>query len=299
MQVLSGLLVVLIFASLGEAHSGNRLYPFYELTDEMLRKINIHDGFIDEWYEIGEPNMTLLDFKTNDDFIPRDPSNLDFRIWLAWHDELNRIYAAFIVVDDEYENNHDWSGENVIPQIDLYDSITLYLDADHNGGKGFTDGYGTLGDRLPSYGETQKYDAISRTVSGPTLASEHSFLQPWHTSPPYGDAGGNVAGENPFVWVVEMYVTPQDGWGDSIAEILFSELSANQIIGFAPVINDSDPSFDPDTSIPWNPEGIDDEEAFLLLPHSMADLFLDGLLLPAQATAVESVTWGRIKASLE
>ena len=78
--------VVLIMIGVAEAHSGDRLYPFYELTDEMLEKIDLHDGLIDEWYEIGEPNMTLLDFKTNRNFIAPDPSNLDFRIWLAWHD---------------------------------------------------------------------------------------------------------------------------------------------------------------------------------------------------------------------
>ena len=293
-------LIVLVFAGLAEAHSGDRLYPFYELTDEMLKKIDIHDGFIDEWYEIGEPNMTLLDFKTNSNFIPPDPSNLDFRLWLAWHDELNRIYAAIIVIDDEYKNTHDWSGEGVISCIFLNDSITLYLDADHNGGRGFADGYGPLEERIPVLGETQKYEAISHTVSGPTLATGHSFLQPWHTSPPYGDSGGSVAGENPVVWTVEMYVTPQDGWGDSIDETPFSELSVHQIIGFAPVINDSDPSYiEVEASIPWNPEAIDDEEAFRWLFHSVADIFLDGLLLPAQETAVESVTWGRIKASLK
>ena len=57
------LLIVLILVGVAEAHSGNRLYPFYELTDEMLEKIDLHDGLIDEWYEIGEPSMTLLDFK--------------------------------------------------------------------------------------------------------------------------------------------------------------------------------------------------------------------------------------------
>ena len=50
-------------------------------------------------------------FKTNDDIIPLNPSNLDFRIWLAWHDEQNRIYVAFIISDDEYKNTHDWSSE--------------------------------------------------------------------------------------------------------------------------------------------------------------------------------------------
>ena len=60
---MSRFLIVLILAGVAEAHSGNRVYPFYELTDEMLEKIDLHDGLIDEWYEIGEPSMTLLDFK--------------------------------------------------------------------------------------------------------------------------------------------------------------------------------------------------------------------------------------------
>ena len=108
---MSRFLIVLIMAGVAEAHSGNRVYPFYELTDEMLEKIDLHDGLIDEWYEIGEPSMTLLDFKTNGDIISTpDPSNLDFRIWLAWHDEPNRIYRWLSSSrDDEYKNTHDWS----------------------------------------------------------------------------------------------------------------------------------------------------------------------------------------------
>ena len=91
-----------------------------------------------------------------------------------------------------------------------------------------------------------------------------------------------------------MYVTPQDGWGDSMDETPFSELSAHQIVGFAPVIYDCDPSVR-SAAIPWNPEAIDDEDAFLRLVDSIADIFLDGLLVPAQDTTVESDTWGRIK----
>ena len=245
-------LILLILAGMAQAHSGNRLYPFYELTDEMLEKIDIHDGFIDEWYEIGEPN----------------------------------------------KNTHDESGEGILGVIHLNYSIVLYLDADHSGGRGFVDGYGVLEDRVQIYGRTQKYDAIPQAVSGPTFSNGHSYLQPWHTFPPYGDAGGGVAGGNPVVWIVEMYVTPQDGWGDSMDETPFSELSAHQIVGFAPVIYDCDPSVR-SAAIPWNPEAIDDEDAFLRLYQTMADIFLDGLLVPAPDTAVESDTWGRIKASLQ
>ena len=70
------LIVLLIWAAVASAHSGDRVFPFYELTDEMLENIDLHDGLIDEWYEIGEPSMTLLDFKTVQDFIPADPSNV-------------------------------------------------------------------------------------------------------------------------------------------------------------------------------------------------------------------------------
>lgn len=302
-MMISGLLFftfVLIMVKFAEAHSGNRVYPFYALTDEMVQKIDIHDGFIDEWYEVGEPSMTLFDFKTNRNFIPPDPSNLDFRIWLAWHDELNRIYAAFIVIDDEYKNTHDWSaGERLTRRIDQNDSITLYLDANHSGGRGFVDGADVPEEeRLQIFGRTQRYRAIAQTVSGPTLADGLRINQPWHTLPPYGDAGGGVAGENPVVWVVEMYVTPRDGWENSVENTPFSELFAHQIVGFVPVIYDFDPS-DLGAPIPWNPEAVDDDDAFLRLFHTMADIFLDGLLLPAQDTAVELDSWGRIKASLE
>ena len=296
------LLIVLILAGVAEAHSGDRVYPFYELTDEMLEQIDLHDGFIDEWYEIGEPCMTLLDFKTVRNFIPPNPSNLDFRIWLAWHDESDRIFAAFIVTDDEYKNTHDWSAESIRNHIDYHDSITLLLDADHSGGRGSRNE--TPAEEYPLiWGRTQWYNAISRTVSGPTLdgwlnRAPDGTPASWKISPPYGDAGGGVAGENPVVWIVEMYVTPQDAWGDSVEDTPFSELSAHQIIGFAPIIHDFDPSI-PNSPIPWHPEAVDDDGALHYLERGEADIFIDGLLVPAQETAVESVTWGRIKASLE
>ena len=54
------------------------------------------------------------------------------------------------------------------------------------------------------------------------------------------------------------------------------------------------------------PEAVQSEDPEVdLLYRYRAELYLDGLLLPANAagpaedTAVESVSWGRIKASLE
>ena len=80
---------------------------------------------------------------------------------------------------------------------------------------------------------------------------------------------------------------------------MFSDLAAGQTIGFALIIYDWD---EDEWAIPWTAqnEGVypaDDIEDL------RADVFLDGLLLPADPTkpesAVESITWGRIKTALE
>ena len=73
------LMVLLMWSAAYSANTGDRLFPFSELTDEMLETIDIHDGFIDEWYEVGEPSKTVLDCSTWRNKILPDPANLDFR----------------------------------------------------------------------------------------------------------------------------------------------------------------------------------------------------------------------------
>ena len=85
-----------------EAHSGDRLFPIPELTDEMLEKIQLDDGSVEEWYDLAvEPTMSLVDFRRFG--ILPDPSDLDFRIWLAWGDEPDRLYVAFAAIDDSIQ----------------------------------------------------------------------------------------------------------------------------------------------------------------------------------------------------
>ena len=129
----------LALAASAGAHSGDRVYPIYELTDEMLAKIDLRDGSVQEWADLlGEPSMTLLDFAYA--YIDRslDPSDLDFRIWLAWHDDPDRIYLAYVCSDDAYKNTHDYFFErnDGTSSIDSHDSILFVIDADHSGGKG-------------------------------------------------------------------------------------------------------------------------------------------------------------------
>ena len=292
-----------------EAHAGDRVYPVSYLTDGMLAEIQFDDGSVDEWYElVGEPTMTLLDFADSKGEVTPDPSDLDFRIWLAWHDEPARFYLAFVASDDQYKNSHDYSGDQSTgrDRIILNDSIVLGIDGDHSGGVGAVNST-PLEEWDELTGRTQYYEAIARTPEGPILDEPGIRHQTgelaWTVLLPYADGGGGVAGEAPVISVIELYVTPFDRWKGwhSPGEIMVSDLTAGQIIGFAIGVNDYDPS---EFWYVWIPEDMQDEpdsSTFDIRFHR-GDKFLDGLLLSADAdpgTAVESVSWGRIKASLK
>ena len=124
-----------------EAHNGDRVYPIAYLSDEMLEKIDLKDGLVEEWQElVGEPAMTLLDFTDSFGNMELDPLDLDFRIWLAWHDDPARFYVAFVASDDVYQNTHDYASTDFAnTSILVQDSIALAIDGDHGGGPGCMD----------------------------------------------------------------------------------------------------------------------------------------------------------------
>ena len=302
--------LVLSLAISAGAHSGERLYPIPELTDEMLERVQLDDGSVEEWYDlVGEPAMSLVDFRAGGNRIP-DPSDLDFRIWISWHDDPARLYVAYTGSDDVYiTDDRGDDGE-----------LLLSVDGDHSGGQGYSNL--SFNEAENTWGEAQQYGAVARMPGiGPALygyftASSRSgggfsyvtdiSLESWLVHPPYGDAGGDVAGENPTISVVELYITPFDRWlgFDSRPEdIVVSDLTAGDIVGFALVVRESD---NRSSRFSLTPEAVQtrDPESDLLF-HHRADYYLDGLLLPADRTdsqdgsAVESVTWGRIKAALD
>ena len=301
--------LLLSWAMSAGAHVGDRVYPIAYLSDEMLERIDLEDGLVDEWYElVGQPAMTLLDFREDQEGSIPDPADLDLRIWLAWHDDPPRFYVACVASDDVYKNNHDYnvtdfSGRNLIQRND---SIVLGIDGDHSGGNSAS------GMKLEGWeelsGKTQYYEAIAFTPSGPTLDDLSTRTQTgefaWNALPPYGEGGGGVAGEAPFISVIELYVTPFDRWAGwhSPGEIEPSDLTEGQIIGFAIGVHD----FDSPGWVILIPEAMQaqPESDGLDIMALFADRFLDGLLLPSAPagpgdSAVESVSWGRIKASLE
>ena len=308
--------MLLWFAMSARSHVGDRLYPVTYLSDEMLSEIQLDDGSVDEWYDlVGQPAMTLLDFTEAWGERVLDPSDLDFRIWLAWHDDPVRLYVAFVASDDMYTNTHDHSLDE---RMRASDSISLAIDGDHSGGAGCGLSNCSEEDWLNAYGQTQNYDAIARTPHGPTLEdpTPGSFFRTetegfaWTTLPPYAEGGGGVAGEVPFISVIELYITPFDfqrGAWSNPEESEFSHLAEKHVIGFAFAVFDADESehgviLTPEAMQPANP--VFDSLAVIDMAFLRADRFLDGVLLPGETggradSAVESVSWGRIKAALE
>ena len=301
-----------------EAQVGSRVFPIPELTDEMLAGIEL-DGYVyEEWFDqIGEPALTSVDFLDTEKE-PHDPADLDFRIWLAWHDEPARLYVAFVAADDSYWNTFTYA-ESSGPDNMMSgyrggnDGIVLGVDGDHSGGPGFAGWMGR--DRITeSRGKAQAYHAVSRTPDGLLLDDPKSRhvggVSSWMTLPPYAQAAGNVVGEAPVFWSIELYVTPFDH-RESLTSpegSVVSDLSAGQIIGFTIGVYENDAGDPHEQLAVLAPEvhamGSDSEILDDVI-DSVADNFLDGLLLPANVagpaedTAVESVSWGRIKASLE
>ena len=312
LQVLAAVLALTPGGSVW-AHIGDRVYPIIEISDEQIGMIDLHDGFVDEWLDvIGPPTLTGLDFigRLGAEYQPHD---LDFRIWIGWNRNSNRVYVAGQFVDDLYMNKFP---VNWYDRFNQHDSMSFWIDGDHSGGES-------------EYNSRtgQRYEAISHVPTGPTVSipnvttgggADSASLRSWVVLPPYSDGGGGVAGENPTVWVVEFYVTPFD-WlilefpypdpehaddpdyvspaaglepGPESSEV--SPLQTGRIIGFNVIVKDDDIV------------GTTNEPDLLIIayeyPMSM-DTLVDGLLVGSDGnipgdTAVESVTWGRIKASL-
>lgn len=304
-SALWGASLLLCLSAQAGAHVGDRVYPIHYLSDEILQEIRLDDGLVDEWSEvIGEPSLITSDFTEKFRNAPFDPSDLDFRVWLAWHDDPARIYLAFVSSDDAYQNTHDYNvdwNKSFQDDIHTHDSIMLTVDGDHSGGEGLTSDW-TEEESVRLNGNLQSYEAIAGTPSGPNIdgGGRYTGAFGWTSLPPYGDGGGGVFGEAPVISTIELYVTPFDAWEgwDSPGQMEVSKLAAEQVIGFGIVVYDYDPS---ERWTRWTPGQL----LYRALGRGEADALLDGVLLapdpsaPPGDSAVKSVSWARIKASLE
>ncbi len=296
----AGFCLVGISVALG--HTGDRVYPFYEITEELQETIDLTDGSIEDWLGVGPPSLTLLDFFVADDpnfsnTSQRHPGDLDIQIWLGWMKSPPRIYVAAVRADDAYVNEYPDAWEF----MEFYDSIALGVDGDHSGGELLaTVGYESEEGFLSHNKQAQIYHALPEVPYGRNVQMMWSFLWEWERwveEPPFSLGGGAVAGENPTVSITEFYVTPFDLFVyNSPEESVKSELYAGKTIGFRFVVHDVD----------WKSRTVSYQAVYDLQAELVGTLFNDGILLGADdlsgqdagdGSVVRTDSWARIKAS--
>ena len=293
------------------AHIGDQIYPFFELLDEDLDRIDLTDGSVEDWHDVlGEASLTAADF-----FYPfshYDPGDCDFRFWLGWHRRSGTLWVAMERFDDIYLNNY--AGEILEaglpkmfrPTMLFWDSYFSFLvDGDHSGGRylfgrSSCDGCTIEETKLLNNRQAQHYLAIAETTDGQHVG--YDGAGEWVTREPYAAAGGGVLGAIPVTTVTEMKVTPFDDLiYDDEAASTASELYPGKVIGFTVKTIDNDATEFPDGYGPKEYQSLSDRGSTL----SLADHFVDGLLLGAgedpsrydDISAVAPSSWGRIKAS--
>ena len=290
------------FLSAADAQESDRIFPILQLTDRDVAEIDVTDGSVDDWqYIAGEPTLTPLDFAITT-IGSYDPADMDFRIWLGWHDATDRVYFAMERVDDVYVNEFDREDERMRIMSFHDSSVFFAVDGDHSGGEFFPPD-SSLENMLPY--EAQKYQALGEVFDEglQVLLFPRSYhVSPdWFNRPPFAHGGGAVFGESPIFSVTEFYVTPYDlfVWTDP-GDSDLSDLFAGKIIGFNIEVYDLD-------SRPGHWETVhllagrtSDEDGLLKMS---ADDLADGVLMTPDGSssddsAVESVTWARIKAAV-
>ena len=308
-------MLTLVVISTGVApvagHVGDRLYPISYLSEETLAALDQDDASVEDWEEaVGEPALTPFDFDLASygpsvtSYDQYDPSNLDFRIWLGWSRD-GKIHVAGQFADNVYYNEYSSGLTN---SFSLYDHILLMVDGDHSGGQFFfnrphsSDGtVEPLEGPLETNMQAQEYQAISQAAGDPLVDLYSTTVQVderWMVHPPFARGGGAVLGENPTFWSVEFYVTCFDRLNHlSPEDSDVSQLTEGKIIGFDTWIIDHDDDSRLRAVFYLDiPDGSERGDAL------DASTMMDGVLLgpggESGETAVQSVSWGRIKASL-
>ena len=293
------------------AQLGDRVIPIPEITDEAVARIDLQDGTVAEWWDIlGEPALTITDFEIVTRVGAYDPSDFDFVMWLGWRQLTNHLYVAIAATDDHYDNEFGADGYNGDQEF-AWDVFAIAIDGDHSGGLWVDSSWRNRDDDSPGWDSddyrtlfnvhVQEYIGMAQSPKGRNLVLEitHQFSEfsGWVTSPPYGDGGGGLFGENPLVAVIEFYVTAFDrlDW-ESPDNSEVSQLFPGKIIGLRPLVVDRDGGNTKRTVYAASP--FDDSGTW-----RFAESFVDAILIGADGTggggtAVTLDSWARIKASL-
>ena len=268
-------------------------YRAFQFPDHLIPVI---DGDLKDWEVVGD-SYVISTGQFHDLINPEvGASDLDdfaARLMVGWNKAENKLYIAAQVRDDIHQIDRP-AGNTVLFFQD--DAMELFIDADHSGGQfaNFTE---------LSQEEQRRRNGVEANhfvVAGPP-PDEDFFVNfsaaAWYalSDGPYTEAAvefiGVLGGEG--VTNYEVLLVPFDRVNINAA--FQSEehiLRENEILGFNVEFND----FDVHSELfdaKWSLSGQHNSYRF-------SDRFADLILMPQEGTftAVESISWGRLKASL-
>jgi len=269
-----------------------------------LHAIPVADGDLSDWDMVPES----YEINLGDDFYETvrgigtdlDFADINIKNMIGWNEETNRVFSASDVVDDFLHNKRETpSGHN------WDDDINFMIDADHSGGDQFPDGIHDLSDEerlLIEYTGMQLYTALIPPIDGWWLFMYHHDTEfPWLTngkntpSPDHLEVGWSRTGESdgPGTYTYEFRVAPWEfldyrGVGGS-TEV---DLEVGNVIHIGYMFKDYDTSDSYEGSYDFPPIHNVWRNASVLGDFELAPVDLS--MFP---TAVETDSWGRIKAS--
>ena len=265
---------------------------------EMVRAVHLEDGRtpivdgeFDDWEDIA-PVLQMADF---DDLVAGadiDALDFDLQVWIGWNDTENRLYLAVEVTDDIHQV--DRPKGSATTRIFQDDDLEVFVDADHSGGQ-----YADFSDLSPDEQLARNgTEANHFVLAGPHEDGEdfvNFSAAGWYAlrDGPYTQADLRFEGTPGGVGVTryEMSLVLFDRVNVT-ADFLSSrhDLRPGEVIGFNLELNDFD-SHSELFDAKWSLSG--GFNAFRL-SERFTDLWLEP---PVTATAVQDVSWGRIKAS--
>ena len=270
-------------------------YRAFQFPDHLVPVI---DGDLRDWEVVGE-SYAILTGQFNDLISPEveasDSDDFAARLMVGWNKAENRLYIAAQVRDDIHQIDRPAGSATVIWKDD---AMVLFIDADHSGGQfaNFTE---------LSHEEWRRRNGTEAShfvLAGPP-PDEDFFVN-------YSAAAWYALSDGPYTKAAVEFVGVLGGEGVTNYEVMLvpfdridinavfqSEehvLRENEILGFNVEFND----FDVHSELfdaKWSLSGQYNSNRF-------SDRFTDLILMPLegilQLTAVESSSWGRLKASL-
>lgn len=302
MKLLIASICTLGLSMTADAHIGDQVYPVFELSDQDLARIDLRDSSVWDWQTIlGPPTFVPRDLHTSDLGKAHDASEFDYSIWLAWHNSTNRIYVAVERLDDLYFNQYDRENLRSLNSYMYFQDSTIHfmVDGDHSGGEVLLDRSELDDEKLLEFNnrQAQWYLGIAEVFDeGPHVSLMEDgfrYFTDWFVKAPFSESGGGVSSDDSHTTITEFYITPFDQLEvTSQAQSVPASLYADKIIGLALFIMDYDADNAALSSLHHLPR------------HSWghglpAHEFVDGVLIShSGGTAVEDLSWARIKSSI-